>query len=459
MPERPTGTVTFLFTDLESSTRLWEGSPRRCSAALARHDELLREAVAAPRRVVIKGTGDGIYAVFPTADDAVAAAIAGQGAIAAEDWGPDGPLRVRMGLHTGVAEERGGDYFGPVLNRAARLMGLAHGGQVLCSQITADLVRDSVAPQVELVELGPHTLRDLDRPELVFQVAHPELPASFPRLLSVDMGAGNLPRQLTSFVGHDDELLTIPALLEETPLITLTGVGGVGKTRLAIEVAAPPPTGSATGRGSASSPRARRGRHARALLAPSVSSRARGRASKKHSGSSSRPSSSSSCSTTVSTCSGRWRRWWARSSGTCPGVACWRPVGRGSGSRVNGSSRSARSGSRSRRRTSRKSGRAMRSACSSSGPRRYAPGSPGRGNASALVEICRRLDGVPLAIELAAARVGMLTPVELARRLDQRFRILTGSERARSSAIRHCEPRSTGRTSCWTSPNAGCSIA
>ena len=159
-----------------------------------------------------------------------------------------------MGLHTGGAEERGGDYYGPVLNRAARLMGVAHGGQVLCSQATADLARDSLAPQVELIELGPHTLRDLDRPEVVFQLAHPDLAASFPRLPTVVMGAGNLPRQLTSFVGHDDELLAIPALLDDTPLVTLTRRrwGRQDPTRdrdRELHGA----TGSATGRGSVSS--------------------------------------------------------------------------------------------------------------------------------------------------------------------------------------------------------------
>src|SRR6478672_4535405 len=128
----PSGTVTFLFTDLGSSTRLWEQHPADMQTALARHDALLTEAVHAHGGQIVKTTGDGLHAVFATADAALAAALDGQHALERESWGPTGALRVRMGLHTGVAEERAGDYYGPSLNRAARLMGLAHPGQVLC---------------------------------------------------------------------------------------------------------------------------------------------------------------------------------------------------------------------------------------------------------------------------------------------------------------------------------------
>jgi len=144
MSELPSGTVTFLFTDLATSTRLWDEQPQAMKAALARHDELLASAVVAHDGHVIKHTGDGLLAVFATADAAVAAAVEAQRVLAIEAWGVTGTLRARMGLHTGVAEERNGDYFGPVLNRASRLMAMAHAGQALCSQATADLARDGM---------------------------------------------------------------------------------------------------------------------------------------------------------------------------------------------------------------------------------------------------------------------------------------------------------------------------
>jgi class 3 adenylate cyclase len=148
--ELPTGTVTFLFTDLEASTRQWEQDPEAMRAALARHDDVLRTAVESHGGHVVKTTGDGVHAVFALASDALAAAVAAQRALASEPWGRVGALRVRMGLHSGAAEHRGGDYFGPVLNRAARVMALGHGGQVLCSHATADLVRDSLPDGVDL---------------------------------------------------------------------------------------------------------------------------------------------------------------------------------------------------------------------------------------------------------------------------------------------------------------------
>jgi predicted ATPase/class 3 adenylate cyclase len=236
--ELPTGTVTFLFTDLEGSTRLWEEEPQAMKEALARHDAVLRQAVAAEGGRVVKGTGDGLHAVFGTAEAAVSAAVGGQLALSSESWGATGPLRARMGLHTGAAERRGGDYFGPVLNRAARLMAVAHPGQVLCSQATADLVRDSLAPSVALRDLGEHRLRDLSRPERVFQIQAPGLQAEFGPLASLDAFPSNLPVALTSFVGRSRELSEVSEALDVARVVTLTGVGGVGKTRLALQVAA-----------------------------------------------------------------------------------------------------------------------------------------------------------------------------------------------------------------------------
>jgi predicted ATPase/class 3 adenylate cyclase len=236
--ELPSGTVTFLFTDLEGSTRLWEQHPEAMKQALARHDDLLTAAVDAHHGSVVKSTGDGLYAVFETADAGIAAAVAGQQALLAESWGPIGAIRVRMGLHAGVAEQRGDDYFGPALNRAARLMGVAHGGQVVCSQATADLVRDSLAAPLDLVELGRHRLRDLSRPEVVFQVNHPDLPSDFLPLRTLDAFPGNLPIERTVLIGRSRVLGSLAGVLDGHRLVTLTGVGGVGKTRLAVQLAA-----------------------------------------------------------------------------------------------------------------------------------------------------------------------------------------------------------------------------
>src|SRR5215471_4280477 len=183
-------------------------------AALARHDGILVAAVEAAGGRVVKSTGDGLHAVFSTPDAAVGAAVSGQQALASEAWGVTGPLRVRMGLHTGVAERRGEDYFGPVLNRAARLMAVAHPGQVLCSQATADLVRDSLARSMALSDLGEHRLRDLSRPERVFQLQAPGLQAEFGPLASLDAFPSNLPVALTSFVGRSRVLGEVPEALE-----------------------------------------------------------------------------------------------------------------------------------------------------------------------------------------------------------------------------------------------------
>ena len=205
----PSGTVTFLFTDVEGSTRLWEQHPEAMRPALARHDEILHDAVAAHDGHLVKRTGDGIHAVFATAHDAVDAAVAAQLALAALSLGETSPLRARMGVHTCEAEYRDGDYFGSEVNRAARLMSVAHGGQVVVSLATSALVRDSLAPEVGMVDLGEHRLRDLAQPVRVFQVTHPDLRPEFPPLQSLDAFPGNLPVQLTSFVGREEELAGI----------------------------------------------------------------------------------------------------------------------------------------------------------------------------------------------------------------------------------------------------------
>src|SRR5262249_14441433 len=221
-------TVTFLFTDLEGSTRLWEEHPGEMQAALARHDELLRDAIESHDGHVVKMTGDGAHAVFVSAHDAIAAAAEAQRSLVAESWDETGPLRVRMGVHTGHAEQREGDYFGPALNRAARLMSVAHGGQIVVSQATADLARDALRADVALVDLGEHRLRDLSRPERVFQVNAAGLRREFAALASLDAFPGNLPLQVSSFVGRDRDLARVIEALQDARVVTLTGVGGVG---------------------------------------------------------------------------------------------------------------------------------------------------------------------------------------------------------------------------------------
>jgi class 3 adenylate cyclase len=238
MSELPTGTVTFLFTDLEGSTRLWEEQPSAMALALPRHDAILRRAVESHDGAVVKSTGDGVHAVFVAAPDAVAAAIDAQLALGREPW-PDGlQIRVRMGIHTGEAELRDGDYYGTTTNRAARLMAVAHGGQILCSLATLGLVRDQPIEGVEFTDLGEHGLRDLAHPERLFQITHPELRREFPVLRSIGAYPTNLPQQLTTFVGREREVAEVAEALRHSRLVTLTGVGGVGKTRLALQVAA-----------------------------------------------------------------------------------------------------------------------------------------------------------------------------------------------------------------------------
>jgi class 3 adenylate cyclase len=229
-------TATFLFTDLENSTPLWEKHPDLMQGLAARHDALLREAIAAHRGRVVKTTGDGFHAVFDAAIDAVAAALAGQQAMIGESWPAEtGPLHIRMGLHTGESREREGDYYGPEVNRAARVMGTAHGGQVLVSEATAALIRKRPPSQVTLSDLGEHRLRGLAAFEQIFQVQHPALPFDFPELKSLSAYKHNLPVRLSTFVGRQKELSDIQRILKETHLLTLLGPGGTGKTRLMLE--------------------------------------------------------------------------------------------------------------------------------------------------------------------------------------------------------------------------------
>ena len=232
-----TAQLTFLFTDIEASTRAWERHPDHMSVSLARHDEVIQQAVKGAGGRVFKHTGDGICAAFSTAAAALAAALAAQHALQVGEWRAD-PLRVRMALHSGAAERRRGDFFGPPLNRAARLLDTAHGEQIVASLVTAELLRDELPPGVELLDLGEHRLADLARPERVFQVTQSDLARTFPPLRSLGAHRHNLPVAPSSFVGRERELAAVGDLLRSARLVTLCGVGGVGKTRLGLQVAA-----------------------------------------------------------------------------------------------------------------------------------------------------------------------------------------------------------------------------
>ncbi len=229
---------TFMLTDIEGSTRLWEEHPIAMGAALAIHDGLLRSAIEGGGGAVVKTLGDGVLAVFADPVAAVEAAIAVQKSMVATGRAESLPLRVRMGIHTGAAEMRDGDYFGPSLNRGSRILAIGHGGQILTSAVTAMLARDGVGVEVEFIDRGSHRLRDLDRPEQIFQVAVPDLPQSFPPLRSLTTRMTNLPTQVTSFVGREAKLAELTHSLERARLVTLIGTGGTGKTRLMLETAA-----------------------------------------------------------------------------------------------------------------------------------------------------------------------------------------------------------------------------
>src|SRR5882724_1832266 len=193
----PKGTITFLFTDIEGSTKLWERCPEAMRLALARHDLILREVIERNHGYVFKTVGDAFCAALPTAPDALQAALEAHLALQREEWGETGPIRVRMGLHTGEAEERDNDYFGQTLNRVARLQGVGHGQQTLISQVTYEHLVDHMPADVLLQDMGLHRLKDLASPEHVWQLLHPALPSGFPPLKSLDYLPTNLPLQVT----------------------------------------------------------------------------------------------------------------------------------------------------------------------------------------------------------------------------------------------------------------------
>jgi predicted ATPase/class 3 adenylate cyclase len=440
MSALPTGTVTFLFTDVEGSSRLWEAFPDAMQDALARHDEVVRAAIEAHNGHVVKTTGDGFHAVFATARDALEAAIDAQLALADESWSDTGPLRVRMGLHTGETELRDGDYYGGAANRAARLMSVAHGGQVVVSLTTEELVRDG---GYEFVDLGEHRLRDLTRAERVFQLSHVGLASEFPPLRSLDAYPGNLPLQLTSFVGREVELQTIAKAFESTRLVTLTGVGGVGKSRLAMQGAAEVlprfPDGAWF-----------------CELASANDDDAMSQVVSSTLGVNPRPGATLEGSiveflgakrllVVLDNCEhllGAAARLASSILRGCPGV-CVLATSR-EGLAVEGE-RNVTLPSLPLPDTADRAGAVE----TSDAVRLFVDRALDAGSGFAVddatlagvAEICRRLDGIPLAIELAAARTVAMSPGEIAARLDERFRLLTGGRR--TAVERHQTLRAT----------------
>ncbi|MGN6475347.1 MAG: adenylate/guanylate cyclase domain-containing protein, partial [Mycobacteriales bacterium] len=241
--------VTLMFTDIEGSTRMWEDHPQEMAVALASHDELMRAAIESAGGGVFKTVGDAFCAAFADPSAALTAAVAAQRRLDSHAWPGAARLTVRMALHTGDCQIRDEDFFGPSVNRVARLLSTAHGGQVVLSATTAERVRSRLPDGLSLQDLGEHRLKDLSRPEVIFQVRAAGLATEFPPLRSLDDPAlrHNLPIATSSFIGREAELAALRELIVTARVVTLAGSGGVGKTRLAMQAGAELLDGSADG--------------------------------------------------------------------------------------------------------------------------------------------------------------------------------------------------------------------
>jgi predicted ATPase/class 3 adenylate cyclase len=415
----PSGVVTFLLSDVEGSTRLWEGDEGTMGAAIARHYEILDDAIALNGgvRPVEQGEGDSVVGAFAKPSDAVAAALHAQRAFADEPWPGGQALRIRIALHTGEAQLRGTDYYvGRTVIRCARLRAVAHGGQTIISDATRDLVADRLPDHAELRDLGTHRLKDLGAPERVWQLCHPELASKFPPLRSLNAFANNLPTQLTSFVGRDAELAELRSVIEANRLVTLTGAGGSGKTRLAVHAAADLADRYPDGvrwveLASVSRPDA----------VPYAVVRAFGFVEEED-----RPPTQTLCEQLAGSDALIVLDNAEHVIEPCARLA-HALLGAAPKLRVLVTSREPLGvpGELTWRMPSLDEGAATQlfaDRASQVRPGFHAEGS----EADAVSQICRRLDRLPLAIELAAARVRMMPPARIASALDDRFRLLTG---------------------------------
>jgi predicted ATPase/class 3 adenylate cyclase len=431
----PTGTLTFLFTDIAGSTQRWESHREAMQHAVRRHDALVRAAIEAQGGHVFKTIGDAFCAVFERPEAAAPAALAVQRAIDAEDFSAVGGLDVRVALHTGTSDERSGDYYGPAVNRVARLLGIAHGGQILVSGVTADLVLGQLPPQATLRDLGSHRLKDLAHPEQVYQLLAPDVRRDFPPLRSLESLPNNLPLQLTSFVGREAEIAQITQLLGQHRLVTLAGSGGVGKTRTSLQVGANLLDGSGDGVWFVELAPINE-----ASLLPSAIANAL------------RLELPSQAEPVEALVGALKHRQLLLILDNCehlvePAAAVVSAILRGCPSvTVLASSRQGLgiAGEETFRmpslslpseedladidaeKASRFGAVALFVERAVSADKRFALNDE---NARVIGQIVRRLDGIPLAIELAAPRIKLLTPAQLRQRLDERFRILTGGSR------------------------------
>ncbi|MHB8657454.1 MAG: ATP-binding protein [Solirubrobacteraceae bacterium] len=433
----PAGVVTLVFTDIEGSTRMWEEHPELMEVALARHDVLVRSVIESHRGYVFKTVGDGFCAAFSEAAGGVVAAVEAQRALGRERWPEPLEVRVRIGVHTGGCQERDGDYFGPTVNKVARIEAVAHGGQIVCSEEAAGLVVDvasSAASGLELRDLGEHRLKDLGRAQRLFQVLAPGLAREFPplRSLSNPRLANNLPVLLTSFVGRGKELAEIGELLAASRVVTLTGPGGVGKSRLAIQTAAELLDGSGDGVWLVELA----GLERRELVASAVAARVGVREQPGQALADTLVSGLAgrelllvldNCEHLIDECAALV----AAIARACPKVS------------VLATSREplAIPGERTYRVPSLSvpaGGEADVGELASCEAvklflERAVVHRPDfvleESNAAAVGSLCRRLDGIPLAIELAAARLRSFTVQGIEARLDDRLRLLTGGER------------------------------
>ena len=416
---RPSGTVTFLFSDIEGSTVRWERDREAMAAALARHDALMRAAMEARGAYVFKTMGDAFCTAFSAAPDAITAALDAQRAMAGEDFSAVEGLRVRMALHAGSAHERDRDYFGPAVNRVALLLAVGHGGQVLLSGSCADLIGRELPPECSLRDLGEHRLKDLTQPERIHQLLAPDLIADFPPLRSLEHLSNNLPAQVTSLVGRETEIAEITALIGQHRLVTLVGSGGVGKTRLSLQVAADLLDDSGDGVWFIELAPLSKGEYISSTVALALGITL--------------PSEGDPVDNLARALKGKEM---LLVFDNCEHLV--EPV-------AHVISAILRAAAKVKVLASSRQGLGIAGEATYQVPSLDVPTGVALfveraraasatfaltdENAPIIAEICRRLDGIALAIELAAARVKMLGPKQLRDRLDERFRVLTGGGR------------------------------